>query len=183
MISAQARNALLSILKRYPHDLTVLSELRPILVDLSDFFLCASLYQGAFDHYQSLYPSGVPRNPSTNYTISADVHNPQFGCIGLLDLLVLADLYNSPALAAYDRAITVIRRGYRWLQGRGTQKFWDSCEDDREYDLPGSTRSGRERPGFFELEVNARQRLAVARIKMGDIQEGKVISSPSSRAL
>lgn len=28
-------------------------------------------------------------------------------------------------------------------------------------------------PGFFELDTNSRHRLAVARIKMGDIEEGK----------
>ena len=166
--SQKARNALLSILKRYPHDMTVMFELRPILIDLADFSLCASLFQDAFDYYQMQYPSGPPPSPP-----STSAGTPQ--SFGLLDVLVLADLHNTPALAMYDRAISAIRQGCRWLQGRGAQKFWDVCEDDREYDPPGlATRTGEVQPGGYELDVNARQRLAVARIKMGDTEEGKV---------
>jgi general transcription factor 3C polypeptide 3 (transcription factor C subunit 4) len=168
----KARNALLAILKRYPHDLTVLSELRPILVDLSDFSLCATLFQDAFGHYQSLYPSGPPE---VQVDTSADNagSNPQ--CFGLIDVLVLADLYNTPNIEAYDQAVTAIRRGCRWLQGRGAQKYWDACEDDREYDPPGHfSRTGDIQPGGYDLDINARQRLGVARIKMGEFEEGKV---------
>ncbi|KIJ10462.1 hypothetical protein PAXINDRAFT_52763, partial [Paxillus involutus ATCC 200175] len=41
------RHSLLAILKRFPDDITVVTELRPILVELSDFALCTFLYQGA----------------------------------------------------------------------------------------------------------------------------------------
>lgn len=95
-----------------------------------------------------------------------------------MDLLLLADLYN--VLGQYERAIETIRRGTRWLQGRADQKYWDLCEDDREYDRDDwPTRSsfgegGSVLAGNFELDPNARHRLAVARIKMGDVEEGKV---------
>jgi general transcription factor 3C polypeptide 3 (transcription factor C subunit 4) len=56
--------------------------------------------------------------------------------------------------------------------------LWDSCEDDREYDetdwRPGNGRERELAPGKYPLDVNARHRLAVARIKMGDIEEGVV---------
>ena len=35
-------------------------------------------------------------------------------------------------------------------------------------------RSGTVAPGMHEIDINARHRLAVSRIKMGDIEEGQV---------
>lgn len=171
----QARNAFLAILKRFPHDLSVLRELHTILVELSDLTGCAELFQQAFDHYQRLYPSGFALDPATNVTIEG-------GGFGNLELLLLADLYNT--LGEHESAIEVIRKGTRWLQGRAEQKYWDLCEDDREYDLPEWTTrvgSGGEdatevTSGRFPLDINARHRLAVARIKLGEVEEGKVSS-------
>ena len=57
----------------------------------------------------------------------------------------------------------------------GSQSYWDACEDDREFDIVGSAviRSGTVAPGMCELDVNARHRLAVSRIKLGDVEEGQ----------
>lgn len=167
----EARHSLLAILKRFPHDITVLTELRPILIELADFALCASLYQKAFEYNQASSPLGHALDPS----ISGQNEQLTFGFI---DLLVLADLYNT--MNEYERAIDTIRKGCRWLQGRVAQKFWDVCEDDREYDESGQDgaepvhRMGDVQPGYYPLDINARHRLAVARIKMGDHDEGKV---------
>jgi hypothetical protein len=91
-----------------------------------------------------------------------------------MHILVLADSYNSTK--KYHNAVTTIRQGSRWLQGRGSQSYWDACEDDREFDVVGSVvgRSGTVAPGMYELDINARHRLAVSRIKIGDIEEGQV---------
>lgn len=92
-----------------------------------------------------------------------------------MEILVLADLYNSTS--DHENAVVSIRRGCRWLQGRSVQKYWDSCDDDREFDIVGdhaAVREGVLAPGMYELDVNARHRLGVARIKMGDLEEGKV---------
>ena len=76
------------------------------------------------------------------------------------------------------------------MQGRSAQRFWDALEDDREWDIPvaisptGTAEGarivgeGEVQPGVYPLDVNARHRLAVARIKMGDINEGRVCSGP-----
>ncbi|KAF9241292.1 hypothetical protein BU15DRAFT_73419 [Melanogaster broomeanus] len=131
-------------------DITVVNELRPILIELSDFALCAPLYQGALEHNQALYPLGHAFDPS----MSDQVAPTGFGFLELL--------------------------GCRWLQGRAAQKFWDVCEDDREYDLPREEgndavqRTGDVQPGHYPLDINARHRLAVSRIKMGDGEEGKM---------
>lgn len=100
------------------------------------------------------------------------------GGFGLMEVLVLADLFNT--LGEHESAIDVIRKGCRWLQGRAEQVYWDACDDDREYDLPetgprpGVGEDGSVEPGRFPLDINARHRLAVARIKMGEIEEGRV---------
>lgn len=160
-----AKNAYFAILKHFPHDITVLRELHTTLVELNELSTCATLLQAALDHYMSMEPS------------AGDADG-----VGRMDLLLLADLYN--VLGEHQRAIQVIRHGTRWLQGRMDQKFWDICDDDREYDLGGWL----ERPsigegniqvpsGHYELDANARHRLAVARIKMGDAEEGRVCHS------
>ncbi|KAI0738457.1 TPR-like protein [Daedaleopsis nitida] len=164
-----ARSAMLAMLKRLPHNLSVLDELRPILIEMSDLALCAQLFQGAFEHFIATFPSGCGMDPQTG----ADVPG---GGFTLMHILVLADLYNT--LGDYTHAIETIKKGCRWLQGRGAQKGWDMCEDDREWDVAESgvkrSGSGEVEPGMYPLDVNARHRLAIARIKGGDIEEGKM---------
>ncbi|KAL6299826.1 TPR-like protein [Sparassis latifolia] len=161
-----ARQTLLAILKRLPHHLIVLDELRPILIELSDLALCASLFGDAFAHYQVTVPAGVGYDAEQQREVPG-------GGFGLMYLLVLADLYNT--LGEYEKAVETIRNGCRWLQGRGQQKFWDVCDDDREYDTTKGMRGaeGELQPGMYPLDVNARHRLAIARIKMGEVDEGK----------
>ncbi len=159
-----------------PHDLSVLAELRPILIELSDLELCASLFQDSFTHHQATFPTGQVSN------LSAETSRTDHA-FDLMEIFVLADLYNT--LGQHEQAIHTIRKGCRWLQGRAAQKFWDSCEDDREWDVPAVSNTsaisggrtvgdGEVQPGMYPLDVNARHRLAIARIKMGDITEGKV---------
>ncbi|KAI0820756.1 TPR-like protein [Trametes gibbosa] len=164
-----ARSTMLAMLKRLPHHLPVLDELRPILIELSDLALCADLFQRAFDHYHAAFPSGRGLDAETGEEVPG-------GGFGLMHLLVLADLYNT--LGEYGKAVEIIRQGCRWLQGRAAQKFWDACEDDREWDVPESGMQrggeGEVQPGMYPLDVNARHRLAIARIKGGDVDEGKM---------
>ncbi|GBE87286.1 hypothetical protein SCP_1005340 [Sparassis crispa] len=150
-----ARQTLLAILKRLPHHLIVLDELRPILIELSDLALCASLFGDAFAHYQVTVPAGVGYDAEQQREVPG-------GGFGLMYLLVLADLYNT--LGEYEKAVETIRNGCRWLQGRGQQKFWDVCDDDREYDTTEGMRGaeGELQPGMYPLDVNARHRKDVA---------------------
>ncbi|KAL1686977.1 hypothetical protein GGG16DRAFT_63278 [Schizophyllum commune] len=162
-----ARASLVALLRRLPHDLNVLAALRPVLVELGDLAACAEFYETAWKHYREAFPTGQA---------GADgAANP----FGVLEILVLADLHS--ALGAHQRAIHVVKTGMRWLQGRGTQAYWDAVPDDREYDLPimvpRPLNEGDIPPGYFPLDLNARQRLAVARIRMGDTEEGKLHAS------
>ncbi|KAJ7442513.1 TPR-like protein [Mycena galericulata] len=162
-----ARVAFLAILEQYPHDITVLLEIRPILVEIPDLPTCTALFEGAFDYYRKFYPSGFVHDPTTDRVVPG-------GGFGHLEILVLADLYNTAG--NHGRAIDTIRQGVRWLQGRGEHRYWDVCDDDREFDEAGfdrCTTSGL-RPGMFPLDTNSRHRLAIARIKLGDAEEAKV---------
>ncbi|KAF7361060.1 TPR-like protein [Mycena sanguinolenta] len=170
-----ARIAFLGILQRYPHDIGILGELRIVLIELHDLSTAAAYFQAAFDHYRTTFPSGSGPDRSSGLVV------PGAG-FGLLELLALADLYNT--VGEHERAIDVIRKGMRWLQGRAAESFWDLCADDREYDCENAdvVRESAEddyddelvEAGCYELDVNARQRLAIARIKLGDIEEGKI---------
>ncbi|KAJ6568937.1 hypothetical protein B0H19DRAFT_1134257 [Mycena capillaripes] len=182
------RIAFLGILERFPHDLNILSELRTVLIDLGDLPTCADLFQAAFDHYRATFPSGSGRSAAAGPDDPDAPDVPGAG-FALLEILVLADLYN--ALGEHERAVDTIRKGERWLQGRAEQGYWDMCGDDREFDSEGGPGEGARTgeageededdsehndndPGCYELDVNARHRLAIARIKMGEIGEGKI---------
>ncbi|KAF9032358.1 hypothetical protein BJ165DRAFT_1535052 [Panaeolus papilionaceus] len=227
-----AKGAYLAILKRVPHDLTVLRELHTILVELSEYELCATLLQDALDSYMKRYPGGLAASsgvsasssgssssgagpstssgpgPSTSAPApgrdTAPAQDPHQPPLPLL-LLLLADLYN--VLGQHVRAIETIKRGTRWVQGRAGERWWEGVEDDREYDVVGVSRGdiggkeggtgeggeggergrvgeglgergpGEVKPGYHPLDCNARHRLAVARIKMGDEEEGKYHAS------
>jgi general transcription factor 3C polypeptide 3 (transcription factor C subunit 4) len=149
----------------------VLRELHTVLVELSELPTCATLLQEALDYYMKMYPSGQGEDAMSGLRVVG-------GGFSKMDLLLLADLYN--VLGEHGRAVQTIRHGTRWLQGRADQKYWDLYEDDREYDLeewpprPSASEGALVHSGGYELDPNARHRLAVARIKMGDIEEGKV---------
>jgi general transcription factor 3C polypeptide 3 (transcription factor C subunit 4) len=140
-----------------------------VLIELNDIRLCADLFHSAFEHYSQRYPLGHLVDQTTGAVLPG-------GGFGLMELLALADMHNS--LGEHDRAVRVIRSGVRWLQGRQDQRFWDPCEDDREYDVdagrPTEQGPGELAPGRYPLDVNARHRLAVARIRMQEFEEGAV---------
>ncbi|KZV61169.1 TPR-like protein [Peniophora sp. CONT] len=158
-----ARNSFLAILKYRPHDLTVLEELRNLLIESGELALCAELFTKAFEHHVQTFPYG--RDEATDL---------EGGGFGIMELLALTDMLNT--LGAYAQAVHTIRRGVRWLQSRADDKSWDVVEDDREYDLPPGRpdRPGERKSGLWELNINARQRLAISRIKMHDFDEGAV---------
>lgn len=97
--------------------------------------------------------------------------------------------YNSDAIATVadlllelgrpQDAIHAIRSGTRWLQGRRTESFWDEIQDDdREFD---ENRSDQNREGDYgrrinmapeyDLDIEFRFRLGVARARMGNVEE------------
>jgi general transcription factor 3C polypeptide 3 (transcription factor C subunit 4) len=80
--------------------------------------------------------------------------------MSLEHVLALVDMLLN--IEKLEEGVEVIRRGQRWLQGRGDQKYWDTFDDDREY-APDSS----EAEEAFELDVNLRHRLALLRLRLG----------------
>lgn len=169
-----AKTSLLSILKRSPHDVGVLEELRPVLVELSEVPFGLELYQKAFDFYQTSYPNGK--------AIDASGVEIPGGGFNEIHIIILADFYNS--VHNPEKTIHTVRRGARWLQGRLDQRFWDNEGDDREFDFPGYPRQDKTaliNDVSYPLDINLRHRLAIARFMLGDHEEGKVRCSITTR--
>lgn len=91
------------------------------------------------------------------------------------------------AAERHGEAIVELRRLARWLVGRVEESYWDEWTgDDREWD-DGSLRRYDEprfvaQPGDMEfygksLPLDLRVRLAIFRLKMGDVDEGLVCHS------
>lgn len=141
-------------------------EVHPILSEAGDFTRVIMLFESAMTHYMNAFPSGEEDRVTERVP---------GGGFGETAIVILADYYT--AVNDYEKAIHTVRRGVRWLDGRLEQRFWDTLPDDREYDVEGASpprTEGGTAPGFYPISSNARHRLAMARLKLGDLEEGKV---------
>lgn len=160
----QSLSGFLSILKIVPYHLGVLLQLGPLFSELSEFHRGMAIYLGALELFEQTMPDG----PS----MTEDPMDFR------LLLITLADFCH--VVGEHEQSITTIRNGTRWMDGRASQKYWAAVPDDREFDPVGYVRTmslneATSRPqGFFSLDVNLRQRLAVARLALGDLEEGQV---------
>ncbi|KAG8991648.1 transcription factor TFIIIC subunit tfc4 [Tulasnella sp. JGI-2019a] len=154
----------LTILKIVPYHLGVLLQLGPLFSELSEFHRGISMYTSALEFFEQSMPDG-PSNTEDPLDFR-------------LLLITLADFCNT--IGEHEQSITTIRNGTRWMDGRANQRYWTTVPDDREFDPVGYMRamSANEvasRPqGFFSLDMNLRQRLAVARLALGDLEEGQL---------
>jgi len=179
------------MLKFSMHNMTVIDELLPLLSRLRDWKKGVEILQNAFDYFHTTYPHGPPTAPMLDRDVDPALQpRPHQGQDPNRDrveapfrdvhIVALADY--CLLLQYYDKAILAIRNGARWLQGRRMELRWEGMPDDREYDLDPSVRKGDRllsggpgtRSGMQPLDVNMRHRLARARIKMGDHDEGRV---------
>ncbi|WWD21507.1 hypothetical protein CI109_105993 [Kwoniella shandongensis] len=147
-------------------DFNFIMDYYPIMIETHQRPFVTKIQREAFDfHIDAFDSSNDDRRRRDPNTMNLD------RVIELADgLLLLDDL---------DQALEVIRRGQRWLQGRKTQKKWDTYEDDREYDPPGTQRQSAdgketEESEGFPLDISLRQRLALVRIKLGDDDEAVI---------
>ena len=135
------------------------------MIELDEIPRATKLFQEAFDHYKHHQVNGPdPENAENEF--------------GARHLIALADFYNNAK--EYEKAIQTIRSGARWLNGRHVDGgVWDLAPDDREFDVEGYIREGMGEndslpQGFHDLDINFRQRLAISRLKLGDLKEAEV---------
>ncbi|KAJ1300854.1 hypothetical protein OPQ81_002493 [Rhizoctonia solani] len=150
-----------SILQVLPHDLTVLAQLRGLLVQTGDLARATEYYSAAFEHYISstLAPSQriMPEAPADMVIdpALASVSPPPIvekaSGFGTREIATLADLLSG--LGEHARAVEVVIRGAEWL---------------------GQVPKGADEAALGEaLDVNLRMRLAVAKLRLGAIDVGK----------
>ncbi|KAH7325447.1 hypothetical protein B0J17DRAFT_581386, partial [Rhizoctonia solani] len=147
-----------SILQILPHDLTVLAQLRGLLVQTGDLARAMEYYSAAFDHYIS----STPRPPAPEApvdmaidpllaSVSASPVVDTTASFGTREIATLADLLSG--LGEHARAVEVVIRGAEWL---------------------GQVPKGADEGAIGEtLDVNLRMRLAVAKLRLGAIDAGK----------
>ncbi|KAG8960659.1 transcription factor TFIIIC subunit tfc4 [Tulasnella sp. 419] len=162
-----AMNGFMAILKLVPFHLGVLQQLGPLFSILSEFQKGIKLYQEALAYFQQLYPDGPSDFEAPDYVIL---------------IITLADFCNT--VGEHELAIRAVRDGARWLQGRADQKYWVTAADDREFDPEGHVRntnateeSSSRIQSSYILETNLRHRLAIARLSLGDVEEGQLHAS------
>ena len=103
------------LLKRLPHDTTVLRHLAEIYIELRNADQALLCYDATIAHFQSQEPTIVKA-----FTWS--------------DVNIVVELYGF--LGRYYEGIAKLKSLSRWLLGRKAEDFWDSVhQDDREWDL------------------------------------------------
>ncbi|CUA75319.1 General transcription factor 3C polypeptide 3 [Rhizoctonia solani] len=147
-----------SILQILPHDLTVLTQLRGLLVQTGDLARAKEYYWAAFEHYISSTPrpavSDVPIDMVIDPLLAPIAPPPiaeSASGFGTREIATLADLLSG--LGEHARAVEVVIRGAGWL---------------------GQVPTGADEAAIGEgLDVNLRMRLAVAKLRLGAIEAGK----------
>ncbi|KDN41099.1 hypothetical protein RSAG8_07653, partial [Rhizoctonia solani AG-8 WAC10335] len=142
-----------SILQTLPHDLTILAQLRGLLVQTGDLARATEYYSAAFEHYLSTPRQTIP--DPTDMIIDpllapTPIAEPTHG-FGTREIATLADLLSG--LGEHARAVEVVLRGAEWL---------------------GQVPHGADEAALGQsLDVNLRMRLAVAKLRLGAIDTGK----------
>ncbi|KAG8773624.1 transcription factor TFIIIC subunit tfc4 [Ceratobasidium sp. 428] len=141
-----------SILQLLPHDLTILAQLRDLLVQTGSLARAAELYSAAFEyHLANSVSSQMAQGNIAIDPLLESTAEPDSTCkLGTREIAALADLLSG--LGEHARAVEVVMRGARWLGQISDRGDADSIDE--------------------ELDVNLRMRLAVAKLRSGDYQIG-----------
>lgn len=115
-----------------------------------------------------------------DYPDPADPFHPIPPDVTLFPVALLVKLFDILiATEQWAKAISETKRAVRWLGGRLKETRWDKVGDDREFDEEGVRRDtrgedeGRAAEGY-PLDINLRERLGLARLNLGDIDEARV---------
>jgi general transcription factor 3C polypeptide 3 (transcription factor C subunit 4) len=168
--------------------MNILAEMPPLFASANAIQEGAQLFEAAMDYHIRTFPDG----PSSE-TLPRQTANTTTNSMTLDFIISLADF--KILLHEYEDVINIIRKGQRWLSGRSREIYWDMEADDREFDPPGTSRQAHSQPdalglpggadgqetisGGYEMDINLRHRLAIARLKLGNDYDANV--SPVSQ--
>ena len=158
------------ILKRLPHDTTILRDLAETSIELEKPERALAHYTTSIMQFRHDEPDSV-----TSFTWS--------------DVNIVTELYGFQG--QYDEGIKQLKSLSRWLLGRSRDSYWETfTEDDREWDLEDEPRR-KELPGFVSgkydtdsygsgLPMELRVKMGVFRLKARSPNLEEAIVSPRS---
>lgn len=167
------------ILERQPYDLDAIQGFVEAAVPLSASrrkgsgepqLAAKDIFRRAIDHYLEQYPAGRSCMSSPFTWDHATTY---------IELLF--------HLKLYPEALEQTRTLSRWILGRKDETFWDTLDDDREwdggderrYDVPGFV-PGKYAPETYglSLPLRLRAKLAICRLRLGQLEEAMVREQP-----
>lgn len=157
MAKQQAIDGFKGLLEQLPYDMNVVKELADVYNKQGQISEAVSLFENAFRHYRQESPDDTE------------------GSFGFAELMFMADLYINER--RYSTAIDAMRKGIRWLQGRGLALEWDRLTDDREFDIDDSRRKKDKDianlPSGGDFPIDLRVALGICRLKLHQPDEAK----------
>ncbi|ORY02982.1 hypothetical protein K493DRAFT_297630 [Basidiobolus meristosporus CBS 931.73] len=161
--SGQLRKAIegyKSILQYVPYHMNVIRELTRIYIQINDLNSAISFFEEALSHYlQRESPQSIHSPITLNN--AADIFGFDYS-----DLNIMVELYMM--MGDFEKAIKSLKRGVRKLHGRDKEVWWDTVEDDREFDdTPNSSIAP-----ILPLELRAK--LGECRLMLGQVDQAKI---------
>ncbi|KAJ9126054.1 hypothetical protein QFC24_002326 [Naganishia onofrii] len=179
----QALKSFRRLLQISPNDMNILAEMPPLFASANAIQEGAQLFEAAMDYHIRTFPDGPSSETQPRQTANTTTNSMTLDfIISLADFKIL--------LHEYEDVINIIRKGQRWLSGRSREIYWDMEADDREFDPPGTSRQAHSQPdalglpggadgqetisGGYEMDINLRHRLAIARLKLGNDYDANI---------
>lgn len=167
----RAIKSYLQMLHYRPQNQSIIRQLIPLLFQQNMLDRAIEILQQCEEWNMEAFPDPLLDPAMMDENAGPDVRNTYESSevVTLADLLLRAD--------RPQEALRTIRRGARWLDGRGSEEFWDNIvEDDREFDESRAESIDREgdygrrvdMAPIHYLEPEFRFQLGIARARMGD---------------
>ncbi|UZJ52356.1 hypothetical protein CBS101457_001676 [Exobasidium rhododendri] len=172
----RAAQGYLRMLQYRPQNQSIIRQLIPLLFQLDMLHRAIDILQKCEEWNMEAFPDPLidPAMLDTEADVGPDLGNTYDSN----EVVTLADLLLRDGRP--QEALHTIRRGARWLDGRGFEGFWDDVlADDREFDESREETEDREStygrrvelaPVHY-LEPEFRFQLAMARARLGDSKE------------
>jgi general transcription factor 3C polypeptide 3 (transcription factor C subunit 4) len=162
----RARNECLNLIHRNPMDTEALQVLADICFSIEEPTIATPAFAKFFEH---AVKQGLPDDTELAWK--------------LLDLYMELLIHCSE----WEEALFKLRALSRWILGRSDEIFWDTHDDDREWDLDDEPRRVQVKdyvPGRYSLEmygeglpIELRQKIGLIRLGMGTQYRGEALVS------
>jgi general transcription factor 3C polypeptide 3 (transcription factor C subunit 4) len=171
----RAAQSYLQMLHYRPQNQSIIRRLIPLLFGLNMLDRAILILQKCEEWNMEAFPDPLLDPAMMDENVGPDVRYTYESS----EVVTLADLLLRAGRP--QEALDTIRRGARWLDGRGSEEYWDDVvSDDREFD---ESRDESDREGNYGrrvelapvhyLDPEFRFQMAVARARLGNYKEAK----------